>query len=323
MTHHIKKEELIGMYKNMLRARMLEPVLAELQKNQKISVAWHPGDGQEAIGAGAGAALRRDDYIIHTHRGCGHVIAKGLSLRTIVAGFFGKATGALRGKGQGIPHWADPDLGIMGQSGTLGGNHVLAMGIGLAIRMKGTDQVVVGFFGDGTANRGTFHEALNMASIWKLPVIFFCENNQYGWSLNVTKSTSIENIADRAASYSMPGIVVDGSDVVAVYETTLEAVRRAREGKGPTLIEGKTYRFGPHQILTDPQVYRSREELEEVRRHDPIEKHRERLLDTNVLTKEDDERIRQEVQTEIEDAVRFAEESPLPKPERAFEDLWA
>jgi len=219
-------------------------------------------------------------------------------------------------------HIADFKVGMLGATAVVGAGIPIAMGAGLSIKLRGTDQVVACFFGEGASNQGTFHEGINMAAIWKLPVIFVCENNLYAMGTRQSRVMLIENIADRAASYGIPGVTVDGNDVLAVYEAAREAVERARRGEGPTLIECKTYRHKGHSRV-DPAKYRPKEEVEEWLRKDPIKRLREKLLQTNVLAEEEIQRVEEEVSAEIEEAVKFAVESPYPAPEEALEDVYA
>ncbi|MCJ7668103.1 MAG: thiamine pyrophosphate-dependent dehydrogenase E1 component subunit alpha, partial [Anaerolineae bacterium] len=235
--------------------RAFEEKADELYALGKVHGTMHLSIGQEAMAVGAIAALRPEDYILSTHRGHGHCIAKGADIKLMMAEFMGKETGYCRGRG-GSMHIADMEGGNLGANGVVGGGIGMAVGAGLSIKMRGTGQVILCFFGDGAANRGIFHEALNMAAIWTLPVVYLCENNQYGMSMSVKRAFPIEDIADRAAAYNMPGLVVDGNDVLAVYEATLEAVERARGGGGPSLIEGKTYRWKGHS-KSDQERYRT------------------------------------------------------------------
>lgn len=219
-------------------------------------------------------------------------------------------------------HIADFSIGMLGATAVVGAGIPIAAGAGLSIRLRGTDQVVACFFGEGASNQGTFHEGINMAAIWALPVVFVCENNLYAMGTRQSRVMTIENIADRAAAYGIPGVVVDGNDVLAVYEATREAVERAREGKGPTLIECKTYRHKGHSRF-DPATYRPKEEVEEWLRKDPILRFRARLLETGTLTEEEANKIEQEVFNAVEEAVKFALESPYPEPKEALEDVYA
>lgn len=309
------------MYRNMVVIREFEEKVRELFTEGKIVGAAHSYVGEEAVAVGVAANLRPDDWITSTHRGHGHLIAKGGDPKFMFAELYGKRTGYCKGKG-GSQHIADLNMGILGANGIVGGGIPIANGAALAARYNGTDQVAVCFFGDGASNEGTFHEALNMASLWKLPVIFVCENNLYGVSTRQDRHQNIEDVAQRGAGYGMPGLVVDGNDVLAVYEAAAEAVKRARTGSGPTLIECKTYRWYGHSLREDGSAYRSAEEVESWKRRDPIPALRDKILAMGAATKEDTEEIHGQVVKEIEEAVRFAEESPLPEPEELYQDVY-
>ena len=272
----------------------------------------HSSSGQEAAIVGACLALRDDDYITGTHRSHGHPIGKGADLKPLMAELYGKATGICKGRG-GSMHLADRKVGIIGESAIVGGGIPLATGAGLSIQIRGTDQVSLCFFGDGAANQGTFGESLNLAAIWKLPVIFFCENNQYAISTPVGKSHGQPDIAKRAAGFAMPGVMVDGQDVAKVHTVTAAAVHRARRGEGPTLIEAKTYRFDEHCLgLQVPIPYRTKEELERYKsQRDPLILYRKEML-TRGIGEAEIATIEHEVMAEVADAVTFARESPLP-----------
>uniref|UniRef100_UPI0035628E52 thiamine pyrophosphate-dependent dehydrogenase E1 component subunit alpha n=1 Tax=Lutispora sp. TaxID=2828727 RepID=UPI0035628E52 len=276
--------------------------------------------GEEAVATGVCSNLNEDDYITSTHRGHGHIVAKGGDLKYMMAELFGKATGYCKGKG-GSMHIADATKGILGANGIVGAGHNIAVGAGLSAKYRGTGQVCVCFFGDGSTNQGTFHESLNMASIWKLPVIFVCENNLYGISMHQSRHQAIQDVADRAVAYNMPGVVVDGNDIFAVYEAANEAINRARNGQGPTLIECKTYRHRGH-FEGDPTTYRDPEEVREWLNKDPIHRLFEYMIENNISTEEEIQRINEEVNKEIDEAVRFAEESPYPPLESAVEDIY-
>lgn len=316
----VSNKQLISFYEQMLRIMLWEQGLLRLIDEGKVSGFYHSGRGQEAVPVGGCAALRTDDYILYAHRGCGYMIAKGLALSKLFGDFLANMEGTTRGLGAGIVHIAWPSLGILGQSGTLGGCFPIAAGAGLSAKYRGTDQVCLCFFGDGTANRGTFHEAANAASVWKLPVIWLCENNQYAVSVPVHESTAVENIAERASAYGIPGVIVDGMDVVAVYEAVATAVERARRGEGPTLIEAKTYRFRGH-FEGDPEPYRTREEVESWKKRDPITTLATRLQTGGIATASELEAIRQKVQQEVDEAANIALKAPLPSRERIFEYL--
>jgi TPP-dependent pyruvate/acetoin dehydrogenase alpha subunit len=318
----VSNEQLKGFYEQLLRILLWEQKLLWLIDEGKVSGFYHSGRGQEAIPVGACAALRDDDYIMYAHRGCGYMIAKGLPLSKLFGDFLANTEGTTKGLGAGIVHIAWPQKGILGQSGTLGGAFPIATGAALSAKYRGTDQVCVCFFGDGTANRGTFHEAANAASVWKLPVVWLCENNQYAVSVPVWESTSVKNIADRASAYGMPGVIVDGMDAVAVYEAVSEAVARARRGEGPTLIEAKTYRFRGH-FEGDPETYRDKDEVERWKQRDPITMLAKRLTDEGKATQADLEAIRAKVQREVDEAVEVALRAPMPPRERLFEYVYA
>lgn len=316
----LSNEKIIQMYRTMKKIREFESKAAELFAEGKIPGFVHLYIGEEAVATGVCANLRDSDYITSTHRGHGHIIAKGGDLKYMFAELFGKETGYCKGKG-GSMHIADADRGILGANGIVGAGHNIAVGAGLSAKYRGTDQVCVCFFGDGSTNQGTFHEALNMASIWKLPVIFVCENNLYGISMHQSKHQAIQDVADRAVAYNIPGVVVDGNDVLAVYEASKEAIERARRGQGPTLIECKTYRHRGH-FEGDPTTYREPEEVQEWLQRDPIPRLIEFMLENNVLNEEDMKKIDEEIAAEIEEAIKFAEESPFPPVEAAVEDIY-
>ncbi len=316
----LSNEKVIQMYRTMKRIREFESKAAELFAEGRIPGFVHLYIGEEAVATGVCANLKESDYITSTHRGHGHIIAKGGDLKYMFAELFGKETGYCKGKG-GSMHIADADRGILGANGIVGAGHNIAVGAGLSAKYRGTDQVCVCFFGDGSTNQGTFHEALNMASIWKLPVIFVCENNLYGISMHQSRHQAIQDVADRAVAYNIPGVVVDGNDVLAVYEAAKEAIDRARSGQGPTLIECKTYRHRGH-FEGDPTIYRDPEEVNEWLQKDPIIRLREFMLDNNLLAEEDIKKIDEEIAAEIEEAIKFAEDSPFPPVEAAVEDIY-
>ena len=321
MTINLPREKLVEMYRKMFEIRSFEEKVFELYAQNMVPGTIHLYAGEEAVAVGVCSNLRKDDYVTSTHRGHGHCIAKGADPKRIMAEILGKKTGYCKGKG-GSMHIADFKVGMLGATAVVGAGIPIATGAGLSIKLRGTDQVVACFFGEGASNQGTFHEGINMAAIWKLPVIFVCENNLYAMGTRQSRVMLIENIADRAASYGIPGVTVDGNDVLAVYEAAREAVERARRGEGPTLIECKTYRHKGHSRV-DPAKYRPKEEVEEWLRKDPIKRLREKLLQTNVLAEEEIQRVEEEVSAEIEEAVKFAVESPYPAPEEALEDVYA
>lgn len=320
----IKKEKLIDMYRMMLRIRVFEEKLAEDFAAGKIPGFVHLSVGQEANPTGVCANLRRDDIITTNHRGHGHVIAKGgnsYSLAPMMAEIYGKKTGVNKGKA-GSQHLSDLEIGVLVAEGIQGTTLTLGVGAALAAQMKGTDQVAVAFIGDGTLNTGRFHEGMNMASAWKLPVICYCENNVYAESTNIYDSTNLTNITDRAVAFNIPGIAVDGNDVLAVYETVAEAVARARRGDGPTFIEGRTCRQRAH-FEGDTHLYRSQDDKDECKRRDPIPRFRKKLIEMEIFTEADAEKIHQEVVTEVNEAEKFAVESPFPEPKEVMTDVFA
>ena len=320
MATSLTREKLVEMYRKMLEIRSFEEKVFELYAQNLVPGTIHLYGGEEAVAVGVCSNLRKDDYITSTHRGHGHCIAKGAEPKRVMAEILGKQTGYCKGKG-GSMHIADFSVGMLGATAVVGAGIPIAMGAGLSIKLRRTDQVVACFFGDGASNQGTFHEAVNMAAVWKLPVIFVCENNLYAMGTRQSIVMLIRNIADRAIAYGIPGIAVDGNDVLAVHEATREAVERARKGGGPTLIECKTYRHKGHSRI-DPAKYRPKEEVEEWLRKDPIRRFTEKLLQTNVLMEAEVQQVEKEILTEIEEAVKFAVESPYPAPEEALEDVY-
>ena len=281
----------------------------------------HLSIGQEASAVGACMPLSDDDKITSTHRGHGHCIAKGADAARMLAEFFGKETGYCRGRG-GSMHIADISKGNLGANGIVGGGIPIAVGAALSAKRLRTGTVALSFFGDGANNEGAFHESLNMASVWKLPVVFFCENNQYGMSTSTAQSTAVKSIADRASAYSMPGIVVDGNDFSAVAEASDEAVARARAGLGPTLVESLTYRFRGHS-RSDRNRYRTKEEIQEWMRRDPIAHMSELLESHGIAARREIERLELDVDREIEAAIDFAHKSPAPPATELTRDVYA
>jgi pyruvate dehydrogenase E1 component alpha subunit len=316
-----EKETLIQMYRKMLEIRFFEEKVYELYGQNLVPGTIHLYAGEEAVAVGVCANLRNDDYIVSTHRGHGHCIAKGARLDKTMAEILGKKTGYCKGKG-GSMHIADFSIGMLGATAVVGAGIPIATGAGLSIKLRGTDQVAACFFGDGASNQGTFHEAINMAATWGLPVLFVCENNLYAMGTRQSQVMLIENVADRAQAYGISGVTVDGNDVLAVYEVTKIAVENARAGKGPTLIECKTYRHKGHSRV-DPATYRPKPEVSEWMKRDPIIRLRTHLLETHKLTEEETKKIETEVTVAIEAAVKFATESPYPAPEEALEDVYA
>jgi len=316
----VEKTKLIEMYRQMLTIRFFEEKVFELYGQNLVPGTIHLYAGEEAVAVGVCANLHRDDYITSTHRGHGHCIAKGADLGKVMAEILGKKEGYCKGKG-GSMHIADFTIGMLGATAVVGAGIPIAAGAGLSIKLRSTDQVVACFFGEGASNQGTFHEGINMAAIWKLPVVFVCENNLYAMGTRQSLVMSVENIADRAVAYGIPGVTVDGNDVLAVYEAASEAVNRARRGGGPTLIECKTYRQKGHSRF-DPAAYRPKKEVEEWLKKDPIPRLKTKLVEMSVLTEEEDERLRRKAKADVEEAVKFAMESPFPESEEALEDVY-
>lgn len=320
----LTKEQKLEAYRRMVRIRKFEEEGTRLFKAGRIPGAFHASIGQEAAIVGACMALRIDDSMTGTHRSHGHPIGKGAGLDALMAEIMGKQTGVCKGRG-GSMHLADKSVGIIGESAIVGGGIPLATGCGLSAKVRRTDEVSLCFFGDGAVNQGTFHESLNMASLWKLPVIYLCENNGYAITTSVANSHGQPSIAKRAQSYGMPGHTVDGQDVCEVFAATTAAVTRARRGEGPTLIEAKTYRFDEHQVgLVIPgRPYRDSEEIREYKTNrDPIALFRQVLVNEHIA--EDNlNSIEQEVAKQVADAIAFGEESPLPDPETLYEFMFS
>ncbi|MER3421663.1 MAG: pyruvate dehydrogenase (acetyl-transferring) E1 component subunit alpha [Chloroflexota bacterium] len=307
----------------MLRIRLFEEEAGKLSEAGKIPGALHLYVGQEAVAAGVMAHLTPEDQITSTHRGHGHLVAKGGDFKRMYAELFGRATGYCKGKG-GSMHIADLDLGMLGANGIVGGGPPIAIGAAFANRYRGTRNVTCCFFGDGASNQGTFHEAANMAALYRLPVVFVCENNGFGEYTRQERHQAIRDIADRAAAYGMPGVVVDGMDVVAVYEAAGAAIARARNGEGPALLECKTYRFFDHVGVRGMGVsYRDDAEVLAWRERDPITTFERRLIELGVLTAEACAAARDAILAEIREAVAFAEASPYPGEEALLEDVYA
>jgi pyruvate dehydrogenase E1 component alpha subunit len=296
--------------RQMYTIRAFEEMAEQLYAMGKIHGTMHLSIGMEASAVGAIAALRADDLILSTHRGHGHCIAKGADLNLMMAEFMGKEAGYCRGRG-GSMHIADVKGGNLGANGVVGGGLATAMGVGLGLKLQRRDQICLCFHGDGAANLGPFHESLNMAAIWALPVVFVCENNQYAMSFSVKRAFAIERISDRAAAYGMPGVTVDGNDLMAVYEAVSDATRRARAGEGPSLIENVTYRWRGHS-KSDANRYRTPQEIEEWKAKCPIKRFRARLIEEGTLTESDADQVEKEAYAAIDAAVAFAEASPEP-----------
>jgi pyruvate dehydrogenase E1 component alpha subunit len=317
----IDVKEQVEMLRKMYRIRAFEEMAEKLYGLGKTHGTMHLSIGMEASAVGTVAALRPDDFILSTHRGHGHCIAKGADLNLMMAEFFGKETGYCRGRG-GSMHIADINGGNLGANGVVGGGLPLSVGVGLSIRMQKLDKVILCFFGEGAANIGAFNESLNMAAIWTLPIIFVCENNQYAMSFSFKKAFAIEKVSDRAAGYGMPGVTVDGNDVMTVYHAAAEAVERARSGGGPTLVENLTYRWRGHS-RSDVNRYRTKEEIESWKGKCPIERFKQILLKQGQLTEEEVDQIEKKAYQVVDESVEFAEASPEPDISTIEEGVYA
>lgn len=306
-------KDLLAMYRWMVLGRLFEEKTFELLKLGKLVGFHHPNVGQEAVDVGTCYNLRRDDTIMPTHRGKLKYLMKGVEMKTMWAGMYGRRNGSGKGIGP-ASHSGDNSIGLLAGTGLIGSGIPISTGAALAMKLKKMDSVALHFFGDGASNRGDFHEALNMAGVMKLPIVYVCDNNCYAVSTHQSCAMAIEDIAVRAAGYGFPGVVVDGNDVLAVYEATQEAIARARRGEGPTLIECKTYRWYGHSI-GDPQEYRTQDEVARWKERCPIRRFEEHLMKRGLMDETRKQEIYNGVSIEIEEGVRFAEESPLPSPE--------
>ncbi|HWP97807.1 MAG TPA: thiamine pyrophosphate-dependent dehydrogenase E1 component subunit alpha [Syntrophomonadaceae bacterium] len=317
----LNKEQLLAFYKNMVTIRAFESKAVELFAAGQIPGFVHLYLGEEAIATGVCACLEKTDYIASTHRGHGHLISKGGNLNFMMAELFGRTTGYCKGKG-GSMHIADVDLGILGANGIVGAGMPIATGAAFACKYKENGAVAVAFFGDGASDRATFHESLNLASIWKLPVVFVCENN--GWAISNAQKDhqNVTDISDRATAYGIPGVSVDGNDVIAVFEAADAAIERARRGDGPTLVECKSWRWRGH-FEGDPGAYKDPKDQEEWLAKDPIPRLEKNLLKLKYATKAELDKITAAAQEEIEAAIKFAGESPQPDPQEVLTDVYA
>ena len=323
MSAEPTNDVLLDMHRRMVRIRIFEETAGKMMENGKIPGALHLYVGQEAIAAGVMVHLSNEDYITSTHRGHGHLIAKGGEFNYMFAELYGKATGYCKGKG-GSMHISNLDLGMLGANGIVGGGPPIAMGAAFSCRFRKTKNVAVAFFGDGASNEGAFHEAANMAGLYKLPCVFVCENNGYGEYTPQANHQAIVDVADRAPGYGMPGVVVDGMDAVAVYEAAGEAIKRARKGAGPTLLECKTYRYYDHVGVRGMGLsYRTDEEVEQWKQKDPIANFEARLAEQGVLSADAAAAVHDAVRQEVDEGIAFAESSPSPAPAAVTEDVYA
>ena len=309
----IGKEKLLALLRNMLTIRRTEEQVVKLYAAGKVYGGVHTYIGEEAVATGVCAHLRKEDPVFSTHRGHGHALSKGVTPREIIAEILGRVTGCSGGRG-GSMHMFKPEVGFMGSSGIVGPCIGLAAGTAYSAKLLKLDRVGVAFFGDGASNNGLFHEAINMSSAWGLPVVFVCENNMYATEVPFAKVAKVQDVAARAQSYGLPGVVVDGNDVVAVYQAAGEAVRRARAGEGPTLLECKTYRIRAHSEGMRDAGYRTADEITAWKGRDPIKAFQARVVDSGVASQAELEQIDAEVKATAEEAVTFALNSPMPEP---------
>jgi len=307
-------------YRRMLRIREFEAMAEAIHSAGEVSGALHTYTGQEAVGVGSCMALRTDDYMVGTHRSHGHPIAKGAALGPLMAELLGKVTGVCKGKG-GSMHLSDFSVGSLGETSIVGSGIPVATGAALGTKLQGSDRVALCFFGDGAANEGAFHEGLNLAAVWQLPVIFLCENNGYAVSTPFNEVMAIANVADRGSAYGIPSEIVDGQDVDAVEEVIGRAVARARSGGGPTLVEAKTYRDGEHAVNMGRSLRDRSAELEVWRQRDPIKLYRAQLLGSGVAAATLDQ-IESDTRADVEEALRFARDSAYPEQGDAFDDVF-
>ncbi len=317
----LDRQTLVDIYHQMLLVRRFEEKSAEAYSAGKIGGFCHLYIGQEAVAIGAISAIRKDDYVLTSYREHAHAIAKGMSPESVMAELFGKATGCSKGKG-GSMHMFDKEVNFLGGHAIVAGQIPLATGVAFASKYKGTDQVTLCFFGEAAVNQGAFHESLNMAQLWKLPCIYICENNQYGMGTSLERAMSSHDISQKACAYDIAAEFVDGMDVLAVREATLRAVERARQNYLPTLLEVRTYRFMGHS-MSDPGNYRTRAEIERHQERDPIKLFSASLKEENILSDSEFQKIDEQVKEQVEHAVQFAEQSPLPDPKELYTDVYA
>jgi TPP-dependent pyruvate/acetoin dehydrogenase alpha subunit len=312
---------ILSVYRTMLQIREFELKAKEIFRSGRMPGFIHVYIGEEAVAAGVCEHLRQDDYVASTHRGNGHALAKGMSSRAVMAELMGSTAGCSGGRG-GTMHLYDPTVGFLGSNGVVPPGILIGAGAGLSAQLRGTDQVAVAFFGDGGSNNGAFHEGLNMAAAWDIPVIFVCENNLYATEMPFSRATRNTNVASRAAAYGIPGLQVDGNNVLDVYEAAGEAVQRARNGDGPTLIECLTYRwFGHHE--GDPGIaYRTKEEINDWKQRDPIQRLKHYALSGEIASEQDFLQLDEEVKTEIEDAAEFALAGALETADTALDHVF-
>jgi 2-oxoisovalerate dehydrogenase E1 component len=318
----LSTEQLLGLYRQMVVIRRSEEQLVRSYQAGLIYGGCHTYIGEEAIATGVCAHLRQDDVVVSTHRGHGHALAKGLPVRELLAELYGRATGCSGGRG-GSMHLFKPEIGLLGTSGIVAPSILLGAGAAYTFDLLEMERVAVSFFGDGAVNNGAFHEGVNLAAAWQLPVVFVCENNLYATEVAFSEATRNPSVASRGQCYGLPGIAVDGNDVLAVYQAAREAVARARGGGGPTLIEGKTYRTRPHAEGMRDAGYRTREEVEEWRARDPILRFRDKLVAAGTASEETLEAIDAEVRAMVAEGHQFAQESPAPDPSTVLDHVYS
>lgn len=316
----LEKTQAVALYRNMLTIRQFEMRVSSCFAKGQVQGFVHLCVGQEATATGVCANLTANDYISSTHRGHGHIISKGADIKTMMAELFGRETGYCHGKG-GSMHISDTKIGVLGANGIVGGGFNLAAGAAFACKMKKPGSIVVCFFGDGSSNEGSWHEAMNIASVWKLPILFVCENNMYGISSRIDKAMAVENVSDRAASYAIDRKIADGNNVFTVYETAKKAVEYVRSGNGPMFLEYKTYRQRGH-FEGEPEVYRSKEEIKEWLTKDPIKNCEKTILEKKLLTEAEINEIKTGVEQTIDEAVKYAADSPFPPVASAVKDVY-
>lgn len=317
----LSPEKLIDMYRIMCEIRQFERMADRLYGLGKVHGTMHLSAGQEAVAVGLGRALQPDDYLINHHRGHGHFITKGADINLMMAEFLGKETGYCRGRG-GSMHIADFSANNLGANGIVGGGIPQAVGVGLGLQMQRREEIVVAIFGDGAANEGVFHEAMNMAALWKLPILYVCENNKYGMSMDVSKVTAKLPIAQRAEGYGIPWRFIDGNDLLGVHKTMREAVAHIRNGDGPFFVEAETYRYFGHS-KSDRNLYRTKEEIEAWKSRDPIIKYKRQLVEAGIFSEPEAEEIDKKALEKIEQAVIFAENAPEPDAATLMEYVYA
>jgi len=321
-NYGLDKKNILKMYQDMLKIRYFENEITNLYSKGLMPGLAHLYIGEEAVAVGVCANLTGRDFAVSTHRGHGHLIAQEADLKKMMAEVLGKETGYCKGKG-GSMHIMDIKEGILGANGIVGAGIPIATGSAYSAKIRGTDQVTISFFGDAASNQGTFHESINMAAAWKLPVVYVCENNLYGISVDIRKITNTKDIATRALAYDIPGVIVDGNDVLEVYRVTKEAVKRARKGEGPSLVECKTYRWKGHHVGDPGRVYRSEKEFEEWKEHCPIKTFHERLIKEKISSEKELNLIEKDTKKMVKEVANFAIQSPYPNEKEAYEDLFA